>query len=137
MPSRADRAYADARVGPRRDARMAGALRHATLINRLVTHARSPGGEALSDSKPKTGRPLRPSSTSPCPGRRHTQTHSPTADGQRLLGAIGRDARYLPNEVPRRLLQPNHLADRDDAAVDDWHELSVANPTFLLVILGC
>jgi len=33
--------------------------------------------------------------------------------------------------VPRRLSQHNHAADRD-AAGDGWHELSVANPTFLL-----
>jgi hypothetical protein len=39
--------------------------------------------------------------------------------------------------VPRRLSQRDQAADRDAAAVDGWHELSVANPTFLLVILGC
>ena len=38
--------------------------------------------------------------------------------------------------MPPRLSQPNHLADRDEAAVDGWHELSVANPTFLLERLG-
>jgi hypothetical protein len=37
--------------------------------------------------------------------------------------------------VPRRLSQRNLAADRD-AAVDGWHELSVANPTFLLERLG-
>lgn len=52
------------------------------------------------------------------------------------VGAIGRDARYLPNEVPGQLTQRNHAADRDTAAIDDWHELSVANPTFLLERLG-
>jgi hypothetical protein len=38
--------------------------------------------------------------------------------------------------VPRRLSQRDHAADRDAAAVDGWHELSVANPTFLLERLG-
>jgi len=38
--------------------------------------------------------------------------------------------------VPRRLSQRNLAADRDAAAVDGWHELSVANPTFLLERLG-
>jgi hypothetical protein len=39
--------------------------------------------------------------------------------------------------VPGQHSQRNHAADRDTAVIDDWHELSVANPTFLLVILGC
>ena len=52
------------------------------------------------------------------------------------VGAIGRDARYLPNEVYGELSQRNHAADRDTAVIDDWHELSVANPTFLLERLG-
>jgi hypothetical protein len=34
--------------------------------------------------------------------------------------------------VTRRLSQRNLAADRDAVAVDGWHELSVANPTFLL-----
>jgi hypothetical protein len=38
--------------------------------------------------------------------------------------------------VPGQLSQRNHIANRQ-AAADGWHELSVANPTFLLVILGC
>ena len=38
--------------------------------------------------------------------------------------------------MPGQLSQRNHAADRDTAAVDGWHELSVANPTFLLERLG-
>jgi hypothetical protein len=37
--------------------------------------------------------------------------------------------------VPGQLSQHNYAADRQ-AAVDGWHELSVANPTFLLERLG-
>ena len=40
LPSRGDRAHSDARVGARRDARMAAAVRQATLLNGLVSHAR-------------------------------------------------------------------------------------------------
>ena len=52
------------------------------------------------------------------------------------VGAIGRDVRYLSDEVPEQLSQRNHAAPRDAAAVDGWHELAVANPTFLLERLG-
>ena len=38
--------------------------------------------------------------------------------------------------MPGQLSQRNHAADRDTVAIDDWHELSVANPTFLLERLG-
>ncbi|HYB26080.1 MAG TPA: hypothetical protein VEF89_05665 [Solirubrobacteraceae bacterium] len=38
--------------------------------------------------------------------------------------------------MPRRLSQRNHVADRVAAAVDGWHGLWVANPTFLLVRHG-
>ena len=38
--------------------------------------------------------------------------------------------------MPGQPSQPNHAADRDTVAIDDWHELSVANPTFLLERLG-
>jgi len=38
--------------------------------------------------------------------------------------------------VPGHISQRNHAADADTAVLDDWHELSVANPTFLLVIWG-
>jgi len=38
--------------------------------------------------------------------------------------------------VPSQLSQCNHEAGRDTAVVDGWHELSVANPTFLLERLG-
>ena len=38
--------------------------------------------------------------------------------------------------MPGQLSQRNHAADRDTAAIDGWHELSVANPTFLLERLG-
>ena len=40
LPSRSDRAHADARLGARRDARMAPAIREAALVNRLVSDAR-------------------------------------------------------------------------------------------------
>ena len=65
-----------------------------------------------------------------------TLTRSRTTDGQRSSGAIGRRARYLPTEVPDWLTQRNHAPDRDTATVDGWHELQVANPTFLLERLG-
>jgi hypothetical protein len=52
--SRGDRADPHARLGARRDARMASAIREAPLVNRLVsstdwsrTHARRRGGESL------------------------------------------------------------------------------------------
>jgi hypothetical protein len=38
--------------------------------------------------------------------------------------------------VPGQLSQHDHAADPQGAAVDGWHELSVANPTFLLERLG-
>jgi hypothetical protein len=38
--------------------------------------------------------------------------------------------------VPGQLTQHDHAADPQAAAVDGWHELSVANPTFLLERLG-
>jgi len=38
--------------------------------------------------------------------------------------------------VPGQLSQRDHAADRQATAVDGWHELSVANPTFLLERLG-
>jgi len=38
--------------------------------------------------------------------------------------------------LPGQLSQRNHAADRGAAAVDGWHELAVANPTFLLERLG-
>ena len=38
--------------------------------------------------------------------------------------------------MPGQLSQRNHAAARDAAAVDGWHELAVANPTFLLERLG-
>jgi hypothetical protein len=38
--------------------------------------------------------------------------------------------------VPDQCSQHNHAADRQAAAVDGWHELSVANPTFPLEGLG-
>ena len=37
---------------------------------------------------------------------------------------------------PASFRSNNHAADRDTAVIDDWHELSVANPTFLLERLG-
>ena len=49
-------------------------------------------------------------------------------------GASGRDARYLPNEVPGQLAQRNHAVDRHAAAVDGWHELAVANPLVEVVL---
>jgi hypothetical protein len=44
--------------------------------------------------------------------------------------------RYLSSEVPKPLAQTNHAADREPAGLDGWHELAVANPTFLLERLG-
>jgi len=38
--------------------------------------------------------------------------------------------------VPGKLAQRNRTPARDTAAVDGWHELQVANPTFLLERLG-
>ena len=38
--------------------------------------------------------------------------------------------------MPGQLPQHDHAADPDTAVIDDWHELSVANPTFLLERLG-
>ena len=38
--------------------------------------------------------------------------------------------------MPDWLTQRNHAPDRDTAAIDGWHELQVANPTFLLERLG-
>ena len=38
--------------------------------------------------------------------------------------------------MPGHISQRNHAADADTAVIDDWHELSVANPTFLLERLG-
>jgi hypothetical protein len=40
------------------------------------------------------------------------------------------------SEVPKPPAQTNHAADRGPAGVDGWHELAVANPTFLLERLG-
>src|SRR5438128_5099128 len=38
--------------------------------------------------------------------------------------------------MPEKLTQRARAADADVAAVDGWHELAVANPTFLLARLG-
>ena len=38
--------------------------------------------------------------------------------------------------MPGQLSQCNHAADHDTTVIDDWHELSVANPAFLLERLG-
>ena len=38
--------------------------------------------------------------------------------------------------MPSQLSQRNHAPDRDATTVDGWHELQVANPTFLLERLG-
>ena len=100
------------------------------------THARRRGGEALerflARDWPAAVDRHRHLRVLGCRSRRRV----PRRLTDSVAGAIGRDARYLPNEVPGQLSQRNHAADRDAAAVDGWHELSVANPTFLLERLG-
>jgi hypothetical protein len=96
----------------------------ATAEPSVDTRARDPGRRSAPSSA-FTGR-----------GPQLTLTRSRTADGIASGGASGRGARYLPNEVPGKLAQRNRTPARDTAAVDGWHELSVANPTFLLERLG-
>ena len=100
------------------------------------THARRRGGEALERFQARDWPAPSTVIDTSGPGLRLAQTRSPTADERRLPGAIRSDARYLPNEVPGHISQRNHAADRDTTVIDDWHELSVANPTFLLERLG-
>ena len=49
---------------------------------------------------------------------------------------LGRPVRYLSSEMPKELAQCDGEADRHVAGPDGWHELAVANPTFLLERLG-
>jgi hypothetical protein len=49
---------------------------------------------------------------------------------------LGRPVRYLSSEMPKDLAQFDGAADRHVAGSDGWHELAVANPTFLLERLG-
>ena len=44
--------------------------------------------------------------------------------------------RYLSGGMPKQLAQSDGAADRHVAGPDGWHELAVANPTFLLERLG-
>ena len=88
------------------------------------------------DLRPETGLRRRPWSTCTAAAPPLTLTRSRTTDGQHQPGAIARRVRYLPTEVPDWLTQRNHAPDRDTATVDGWHELQVANPTFLLERLG-
>ena len=137
LPSRRDHTDENARVGARRDARMATAIWQATVVDGLVSDARW-------QTRRRSTRAI-PSQRLACRFDRHRHlrvlvcgSHGRVRrrlTGSVCRGAIGRDARYLPIEVPRRLSQRNLAADRD-AAVDGWHELSVANPTFLLERLG-
>jgi len=117
---------------------MAPAIRQATVVNRLVSDAREQTRRRATRAIPRPRvafavdrhrhlRVLACSSRRRVP-RRLTENVCP--------GAIGSDARYLLDEVPGQLSQCNHAADRDTAVIGDWHELSVANPTFLLERLG-
>src|SRR5207248_1995432 len=51
-------------------------------------------------------------------------------------GGFGRRARYLSGGMPEKLAELAGGADGPVAAADGWHELAVANPTFLLERLG-
>ena len=130
-----------------RRARASGcATRCANGASDTAGHRRQPTGHARTQSdaaarrsndlRPETGLRRRPWSTCTAAGPPLTLTRSRTTDGQHQPGAIARRARYLPTEVPDWLTQRNHAPDRDTATVDGWHELQVANPTFLLERLG-
>ena len=117
---------------------MAPAIRQGPVVNRLVSDARPQtrrrGTRAILSSRLAGAvdrhrhlRILARRSRRRVPGR---------LTDSAARRAIGRAARYLQDEVPAQLPQRDHVADRDATAVDDWHELSVANPTFLLVIWG-
>ena len=51
-------------------------------------------------------------------------------------GGFGRPVRYLSSGMPEKLAELAGGADADVAGPDGWHELAVANPTFLLERLG-
>src|SRR6266567_9126474 len=51
-------------------------------------------------------------------------------------GGFGRTVRYLSGGMPEKLAQRARAGDRQVASPDGWHELAVANPTFLLERLG-
>ena len=117
---------------------MAAAIRQATVVNRLVSNSRpqARGRSAQAIPSPRLA----------CPVDRHRHLRVLACGSRRrvprrltngvCLGAIRSDARYLPNEVPGHISQRNHAANRDTTVIDDWHELSVANPTYLLERLG-
>jgi hypothetical protein len=138
LPSRGDRADPHARLGAQSDARMAPAIREAPLVNRLVSDAcpqtRRRGTRAVPSSRLAGAvdrhRHLR---VLVCSSRRRVP--------RRLTDSVCRGHRLrrpVPTKrVPGQFSQRNRTADRDTAVIDGWHELAVANPTFLLVILGC
>jgi hypothetical protein len=135
LSPRGDRADPDARMGARLRARVAAAIRQATVVNRLVSdprpQARRRGTRAI------------PSPRLACVFHRHRHL--------RQLGC-GRGRRPPKGLIPRRKgafdglagtysarWQPARRADapdRDGPGSDGWHELAVANPAFLLERLG-
>ena len=99
------------------------------------THARARGGEALARLAAGDGRRRhRHRSVRELDGgrrRRLSRRVSPLGGG----GFAGR-VRYLSSGMPENLAQRAGATDGDAATPDGWHELAVANPTFLLERLG-
>ena len=124
----------DARLVARLDARMAPAIRHATLVNRLVTHTRP-------QARRRSAQATKPEMAVTLDGHRHLR-HLGCGSRRRLprRSPRGRGASaQMPgtyDEVPGQISQRNHAADRDTPGIDGWHELAVANPTYLLERLG-
>ena len=68
-------------------------------------------------------------------GRGARQTRLRTNDAG-WGGGFRRRNRYLPGGMPEKLAELAGAAEGPVAAADGWHELAVANPTFLLERLG-
>ena len=84
LSSRGDRTDPHARVGARRDARVAGALRPTTVVDRLVWHARRPARRRRTRTLARRGL-------------------AATLHGHRPLRELGRGfGRRLPTEITRR-----------------------------------
>jgi hypothetical protein len=116
-------------MGARRDAGLAPAIRQATVVNRLVSDARPQtwrrGTRAVPSSR-LAGAVDRHRHLRVLAGGSHRRVPRRLTDSVCPRGHRPR-CPVPTKRVPAQLSQRNHVADRD-ATVDDWHELSVAQP---------
>ena len=76
------------------------------------------------------------SSTCTGPGLRPWPTPFQRSNPPTERGGVSRPARYLSRGMAKQPAQRAHALDHDNPHPDGWHELTVANPTFLLERLG-